>query len=102
MTGWPCFTQTAENGAAVDASTAVFCGIDASPPPSKVPGKRLRLETGAQIRREMTRVYREMRAGSLDPTRASKLIYALTELGRAVEREGVERLTERVALIEGR
>ncbi len=100
--GWSQYpAEAANNGAADVEQTAVFSGIPANPPIGKVPGKRLRLETGSQIRREMTRVYRDMKAGVVNVAKGTKLIYALTELGRAVEREGVERLAERLDAMEG-
>lgn len=99
--GWPDYPCVgASNGKPDGGSAAVFCGNQANPTPSKVPGKRLRLETGAQVRREVVKVYRDMKAGTLDVTRASKLIYALTELSRMIERETVERLTERLEAVE--
>lgn len=101
--GWPDYPSiVAENGAANAASLADNCGNSTNPPPLKSPGKRLRLENGGQIRREMTKVYRDMKAGALDVAKGTKLIYALTELSRAVEREAVERLTERLDAVEGR
>lgn len=74
-------------------------------PPAKAKageGKRLRLENGAQIRREMVKVYRGMKVGEIDTSKGSKLIYALTELSRAIERETVEKLTERLDEVEGK
>ena len=101
--GWPNYPSlVAENGAENLAPSADNCGISTEPPPPKTPGKRLRLENGGQIRREMTKVYRDMKAGTIDVAKGSKLIYALTELSRAVEREAVERLTERLDKVEGR
>ncbi|MEG8039202.1 hypothetical protein QP166_07515 [Sphingomonas sp. LR60] len=67
-----------------------------------MPGKRLRIETGAAARRQMVKVYRQMASGELDVTKGSKLIYALTEISRALEREAVEALSERLDKIEGR
>jgi class 3 adenylate cyclase len=101
--GWPGYpSPVAVNGAENLALSAENCGISIDPLPPKGPGKRLRLENGGQIRREMTKVYRDMKAGTIDVAKGSKLIYALTELSRAVEREAVERLTERLDKVEGR
>ena len=74
-------------------------------PPAKAKvgdGKRLRLETAAQIRREMARTYKQMKSGELDVTKATKMIYALTELSRAIERETVAKLAERLDEVEGK
>lgn len=101
--GWPNYPSiVAENGAGNVAPSADNCGISTNPLSPKTPGKRLRLENGGQIRREMTKVYRDMKSGALDVAKGTKLIYALTELSRAVEREAVERLTERLDAVEGR
>jgi len=48
----------------------------------------------------MVRVYRELRAGQIEPGMATKLIYALTELSRLIEREAVETLEGRLEAAE--
>ncbi|MXP43064.1 hypothetical protein [Allopontixanthobacter sediminis] len=65
-------------------------------------GKRLRLENGPQIRREIVKVYRGMKVGEIDITKGTKLIYALEVLSRAVERENVEKLADRLDGAEGK
>ena len=102
---WPSFT----------ANDADFCNVDGPetrvdpevaptpPPPAKAARKRyLRLENGPQIRREMARVYRGLEAGEIDPLKGGKLVYVLTEISRAVERETVERLENRLDQAEGK
>lgn len=60
-----------------------------TPPQSE---RRIRLETVDQVRVEMARVYREVRAGKLAPDVATKLFYMLgvlvktTDAGTAVRR----------------
>jgi hypothetical protein len=77
--------------------------VPATPPPAKAVRKRkLRLENGPSIRREMARVYRGLEAGEIDPLKGGKLVYVLTELSRAVEREAVERLENRLDQAEGK
>ena len=99
--GWASYPAVGTiNGEARTAETPGFSASPASPPPAKVPGKRLRLENAAQVRREMTKVYRQMKAGELDVVKGTKLIYTLTELSRIIEREGVERLAERLDAME--
>ena len=53
-----------------------------------------------RVRSEIVRVYRELRAGEIEPALASKLIYSLTELSRLIEREAVEALEARLAAVE--
>ena len=104
-TAWPLFA----------ADDADFCKGDgpetraeadvapAPPPPVKAKRQRyLRLENGPQIRREMARVYRGLEAGEIDPLKGGKLVYVLTEISRAVERETVERLESRLNQAEGK
>lgn len=55
---------------------------DPVPPPSE---RRIRLETVDQVRVEMARVYREVRAGKLAPDVASKLFYMLGVLAKTTE-----------------
>lgn len=112
---WPSTEPLkAVNGNSQDAGIAANAsGWPTLPPPStiepeaKKPGKaklgtgrRLRLEKSSQVRSEMVRVYRELRAGEIEPAKATKLIYALTELSRLIEREAVEALEARLAAVE--
>jgi hypothetical protein len=56
---------------------------------------RINLSTAEDIRREMARVYREARAGAVDTTQASKLVYILSQITKAHELGVIEkRLTE--------
>lgn len=99
--GWPDYPALAANdGNETDSSASVFGGIPATPPPPTKAGKRLRIETAASARRQMVKIYREMREGTLDITKGSKLIYALTEISRALERESIDRLNERLEAVE--
>ncbi|WP_277981356.1 hypothetical protein [Sphingomonas phyllosphaerae] len=105
--GWQQYpAHGATNGNADWGEPAGKAAVAADPlPPAKAKageGKRLRLENGAQIRREMVKVYRGMKVGAIDTSKGSKLIYALTELSRALERETVEKLTERLDEVEGK
>lgn len=99
--------QEATNGnagwAEYPANPAIIAADPLPPAKAKVgDGKRLRLETAVQIRREMARTYKQMKSGELDITKGTKLIYALTELSRAIERETVAKLTERLDEVEGK
>ncbi len=50
----------------------------------------------------MARVYRGLEAGEIDPLKGGKLVYVLTEISRAIERENVERLEARLDEAEGK
>ena len=55
-------------------------------PPSK--GRhRAKLESLADIRKEMSKVYRESRTGTIDPTQAAKSVWILSEIKKVVEAE---------------
>lgn len=105
QTAWPSFTakgadfcnsETAETLADAGASRV-------PPPPAKAKRQRyVRLESSPQIRREMAKVYRQMKAGELDPVKGGKLVYVLTEISRTLERENVEKLSERLDKAEGK
>ena len=58
---------------------------------------RLPLATLDNIRLEMQRTYRRMRAGDLDTAEGAKLIFALTSLAKVTEQATVEK---RVAELE--
>lgn len=104
--GWgqtPAQEATAGNGgwAEYPANPAIAASHPLPSAKAKVgDGKRLRLETAVQIRREMARTYKQMKSGELDIIKATKMIYALTELSRAIERETVAKLSERLDEVE--
>lgn len=64
-----------------------------TPPPS---ARRIRLETVDQVRVEMARVYREVRARKLAPDVASKLFYMLGVLAKTTEVVTVEHRLSRI------
>lgn len=105
VAGWPSYpAQRAMNGNPGWSDPAGDAVIAVDPiPPAKAragEGKRLRLENGPQIRREIVKVYRGMKTGEIETAKGTKLIYALEVLSRAVERENVERLAERLDAVE--
>lgn len=57
-------------------------------PPPHVP--KIKLKKLEDIRREMARVYRQMRAGAMRKEDGTKLVYVLGELGKLMEREIIE------------
>ena len=62
---------------------------------------RIDLKTIDDIRLEMARVYREMKAGSIEKVDGTKLVYVLSQLGRLIEVHEIERrvleLEERIS-----
>lgn len=52
---------------------------------SNLPTPRLNLSTSEDVRREMARVYREARFGTLSATEATKLFYMLSHIIKAHE-----------------
>ena len=54
------------------------------------PSPRARLDTMVRVRRELARVYREARAGTLDVADASKLANILQIMGRMIEGSELE------------
>ncbi len=72
-------------------------------PPAKSPAVRVgRLDTIADVRRELARLYRVARhtaGGKLDAVTASKLAYLLNCIGRSLEGSDLER---RIAMLETR
>lgn len=101
--------KTVQNGSGWGAVISTNASNSADPPPCpKKPrakpgtGERFRLENGTQIRREIARLYVEMRRDEIDTAKGTKLIYVLDVLSRAVERENVEKLAERLDAAEGK
>lgn len=51
-----------------------------------LPSPRLNLNNLEALRREMGRVYRDMRAGKIETQDGTRLVYVLAELGKMFER----------------
>ena len=67
------------------------------------PTRGARLDRLASVRRELSKVYREMRAAGPDPVAAAHgkaLTYVLSVLGSILKDETVDDLAERVAALE--
>lgn len=54
------------------------------------PTPRINLSTAEDIRREMSRVYREARSNELDTREACRLVYVLGQIAKAYEIEIIE------------
>lgn len=64
--------------------------VIAPTPPAKIDLRNLE-----SVRREMGKVYREMRSGALPPEQGTRLVYVLDRIGKLIEVEQVEqRLNE--------
>lgn len=55
------------------------------------PSKKIRLCDLESTRREMASVYRDMRGGRLDTSEGSRLVYALSQIGKLIEAASLER-----------
>lgn len=74
-------------------------GTEDSDPKPK--GKRLRLKTLMDVRTEMARVYRDMRASRLDTETGYRLVQSLQCLGKLTEVTQGRGLLERLERLEG-
>jgi hypothetical protein len=61
-------------------------GQGRNPPPA-----RIRLENLASVRREMSKVYRDMRAGRVSTADGTKLAYVLRQVADLIESSDLER-----------
>lgn len=55
------------------------------------PAPRINLSTPEDIRREMAKVYRESRGGTLDTSEGGRLIYMLSQIVKAYELGVIEK-----------
>ena len=77
--------------------TPTACGEAAAPTPRK--GRAIRLKTMDDVRVEMAHVYTDARQKRLEPEKATKLIYILSQIGTVIE--GTD-LAKRIAELERR
>lgn len=59
--------------------------------PRRIPARALPLKTLAQCRREMAKLYREVRGGMLESSEATRLVYVLAQVGKLIEVAELER-----------
>ncbi len=57
--------------------------LDSTPP-------KIDLRNLESVRREMGKVYREMRSGELPPEQGTRLVYVLDRIGKLIEVEQIE------------
>lgn len=60
-------------------------------PPQKGQRYRCKLDTLQDVRREMSKVYREARSEMIDPATASKLVWVLQAVGKVIEGSDLEK-----------
>ncbi len=60
---------------------------------------RCKLETMSDVKREMSKLYRESRTGALDVAVCCKLVYVLSQVGKTIEIGDIE---ARLQALEGR
>lgn len=79
----------------IDAATGAIETL----PPQRGQRYRCQLNSMADIKREMSKVYREARSGIVEISDGSKLVYMLGLVGRVIEGSDLE---ARVEALEGR
>ena len=65
-----------------------------------IPPSRINLSTSEDVRREMARVYREVRSRQIEPSEATKLVFILTQIIKAHEQVVLERRIAELELIQ--
>jgi len=96
---WPIFSSETPNGASGWGEAAANVGNPASPPPPPPtnPQARIRLTTIGDVAKEVKKLYRESRAGTLALSDATRLAYLLNMLAGIMT---VSDLEQRLAAIE--
>jgi hypothetical protein len=62
----------------------------AAPAPKKETSSTIPLNTAIDVRREQAKLYREARSGTLEASKAGKLVWMLGEVRRTIETEDIE------------
>ena len=71
---------------------SITAGVDALPPRKQ--RYRLKLNTLSDVKREMTKVYKESRSGIIEIVDASKLVWMLSAVGKIIEVSDLEKRVE--------
>ena len=100
MSGWPTYPSQTPNGGADAASTKENPAASSPPTPAPVakPMSRIRLSNLSDVAKEIRKLYREARAGTLQTAEATKLAYLLNMLAGILTASDLE---ERLAALEG-
>ena len=98
MAGSPDYASQSPIGSPDRAALPETVGFEASPPPTPAkPMARLRLNTVGDVAKELRKIYREARAGTLATSEASKLAFLLNMLANIT---AATQLEDRVAMLE--
>ena len=96
--GWPTWPSGTDNGGAGNAIVPVEPTIiDVTPTPPKAVSPRLRLSTIGDCKREIAKLYREVRRGETSSTEAGKLVWMLNTLANLIADHDIE---QRLAALE--
>ncbi len=71
---------------------SITAGVDTLHPPKR--RYRLKLDTLSDVKREMTKVYKESRSGIIEIVDASKLVWMLSAVGKIIEVSDLEKRVE--------
>ncbi len=81
-----------ESPVIIDAATGEIETL----PPTKNRRYRCKLDTLADVKAEMAKVYREARSEQLDPAAATKLVWMLQAVGKVIETGDIEKRIEQL------
>ena len=99
MSGWPSYPSQSPNGGGnVAEASSIAVPAASPPPPVKNPMGRIRLSNLSDVAKEIRKLYREARAGTLATQEATKLAYLLNMLASILTASDLE---ERLAALEG-
>lgn len=96
-TAWPSLSSQPPIGAADCGETAANVGNSDNPLPPAKPMARLRLSSLSDVAKEVRKLYRESRAGTLALSDATKLAYLLNMLAGILTASDLE---QRLAALE--
>lgn len=98
ISAWPSLSSATPSGAPSAGETGTNVGKKAMPPPPPAkPMARLRLNSLSDVAKEVRKLYRESRAGTLALSDATKLAYLLNMLAGILTASDLE---ERLAKLE--
>lgn len=82
--------MTEQQPVVIDAATGEIETL----PPQKGQRYRCKLDSLQDVKREMTKVYREARSGLVDVQDATKLVWCLQAVGKVIEGSDLEKRIE--------
>lgn len=93
MNGWSSAHSTAENGTLLIAQEPRKASVSSLPSPPTI-SPRLRLSTIGDCKREIAKLYREVRRGELASTEAARLVWMLNTLANMIADHELEARVE--------